>query len=161
MSYLGFVGAGFNLFSAILLANVSILEKVIGVRRLLLLTAFLPAILFIALGFVHLLVFAIPALFIVVGCRMVRIPIMNELIHRHVESENRATVISSVSLLERFVTFLLYPVVGRLADLDRSLNYALWLLGGVCLAFAIGTRLSGRHLTGEAKDQRPVIRAPG
>lgn len=148
VTYLGFVGAGFNLFSAILLANVSILEKVIGVRRLLVLTAFLPAILFIALGFVHLLAFAIPALFILVGCRMVRIPILNELIHRHVESENRATVISSVSLLERFVTFLLYPVVGRLADMDRSLNYAMWLLGGVCLAFAIGTRLSGRHLAG-------------
>ncbi len=146
VTYLGFVGAGFNLFSAILLANVSILEKVIGVRRLLVLTAFLPAILFIALGFVHLLAFAIPALFILVGCRMVRIPILNALINRHVESENRATVISSVSLLERFVTFLLYPVVGQLADLDRSLNYAMWLLGGVCLAFAIGTRLSGRHL---------------
>jgi MFS family permease len=148
VTYLGFVGAGFNLFSAILLANVSILEKVIGVRRLLVLTAFLPAILFIALGFVHLLAFAIPALFILVGCRMVRIPILNELIHRHVESENRATVISSVSLLERFVTFLLYPVVGQLADLDPSLNCAMWLLGGVCLAFAIGTRLSGRHLAG-------------
>jgi MFS family permease len=147
VTYLGFIGAGFNLFSAILLANVSILEKAIGVRRLLLLTAFVPAILFIALGFMHLLAFAIPALFILVGCKMVRIPILNALINRHVESENRATVISSVSLLERFVTFLLYPVVGWLADLDRSLNYALWLLGGVCLAFAIGTRLSGRHLT--------------
>jgi len=148
VTYLGFIGAGFNLFSAILLANVSILEKVIGVRRLLVLTAFLPAILFIALGFVHLLAFAIPALFILVGCKMVRVPILNELIHRHVESENRATVISSVSLLERFVTFLFYPVVGQLADMDRSLNYAMWLLGGVCLAFAIGTRLSGRHLAG-------------
>ena len=150
VTYLGLIGAGFNLFSAILLANVSILEKAIGVRRLLTLTAFLPAILFIALGFVHLLAFAIPALFILVGCKMVRIPILNELIHRNVESENRATVISSVSLLERFVTFLLYPVVGQLADLDPSLNYAMWLLGGVCFAFAIGTRLSGQHLKGEA-----------
>jgi MFS family permease len=147
VTYFGFIGAGFNLFSAILLANVSILEKAIGVRRLLLLTAFVPAILFIALGFMHLLAFAIPALFILVGCKMVRIPILNALINRHIESENRATVISSVSLLERFVTFLLYPVVGQLAD--RSLDYALWLLGAVCLAFAAGTRISGRHLTGE------------
>jgi hypothetical protein len=108
---------------------------VIGVRRLLRLAAFFPATLFIALGFVHLLVFAIPALFILVGCKIVRVPILNELIHRHVESENRATVISSVSLLERFVTFLLYPVIGQLADLDRSLNYALWLLGGVLFSF--------------------------
>jgi MFS family permease len=148
VTYLGFIGAGFNLFSALLLANVSVLEKAIGVRRLLLLTAFVPAILFIALGFIHLLAFAIPALFILVGCKMVRIPILNALINRHVESENRATVISSVSLLERFVTFLLYPVIGQLADLKPSPDYALWLLGCVCLAFAAGTRISGRHLPG-------------
>jgi MFS family permease len=146
VTYLGFIGAGFNLFSTILLANVRIMEKAIGVRRLLLVTAFIPAILFIALGLTRVLVFAIPALFILVGCRMVRIPILNDLINRHVESENRATVISSISLLERFITFLLYPIVGQLADL--SLDYALWLLGGVCLAFAAGTRISDRHLTG-------------
>ena len=145
VTYFGFIGAGFNLFSTILLANIRILEKAIGVRRLLLLTAFVPAVLFIALGFIHLLAFAIPALFILVGCKMMRIPILNELINRHVESENRATVISSISLLERFITFLLYPIVGQLADM--SLDYALWLLGGVCLAFAAGTRISGRHLT--------------
>ena len=162
VTYLGFIGAGFNLFSAILLANVSILEKAIGVRRLLLLTAFVPAILFIALGFTRLLAFAIPALFILVGCKMVRIPILNALINRHVESENRATVISSVSLLERFVTFLLYPIVGQLADL--SLNYALWLLGGVCLAFAsrdTPQRPASDRRLGEFKDQWPVIRAKG
>jgi hypothetical protein len=123
------------------------IQKDRGIRRLLLLTAFVPAILFIALGFIHLLAFAIPALFILVGCKMVRIPILNGFINRYVESENRATVISSVSLLERFVTFLLYPVVGLLAD--RSPDYALWLLGGVCLIFAAGTRISDSHLTRE------------
>ncbi|HYK91404.1 MAG TPA: hypothetical protein VE398_21725, partial [Acidobacteriota bacterium] len=144
VTYLGFIGAGFNLFSTILLANAPLLERVVGVRQILLLSALLPGILFIALGFAHRLVFALPALFILVGCKMVRIPILNGFINRYIESENRATVISSVSLLERFVTFLLYPVVGLLADV--SLDYALWLLGGVCLVFAVGTRVSGRLL---------------
>lgn len=144
VAYLGWIGAGFNLFSAVLLTYVSSLEKALGVRRLLLLSALLPGVLFIALGFVHILTFAIPALFVLVGCKMVRVPVLNDLINRHIESENRATVISSVSLLERSVTFLLYPVVGLLAD--ASLDYALWLLGGVCLVFAAATRISGRHL---------------
>jgi hypothetical protein len=56
-------------------------------------------------------------------------------------------VISSVSLLERSVTFLRYPVVGLLAD--ASLDYALWMLGGVCLVFAIATRLTDRHFKTE------------
>ena len=38
----------------------------------------------------------------------------------------------------------IYTVVGVLADAD--LDYALWLLGGVCLAFAAATRLSDLHL---------------
>ena len=120
--------AGFNLFSAILLANVRLLENAIGVRRLLLFTALVPGVLFILLGVAHSLAFAIPALFELVGCRMLRLPILNAFINRHVESENRAIVISSVSLLERLVTFLLYPIVGMLAD--ASLDHALWLLGG-------------------------------
>ncbi len=75
---------------------------------------------------------------------MVRVPVLNEYINRHIESENRATVISSVSLLERSITFLLYPVVGLLAD--ASLDYALWFLGGVAILFATATRLTDRHL---------------
>jgi MFS family permease len=144
VAHLGWIGAGFNLFSTILLTQVGLLEKSLGVRRLLLSSALLPGILFIALGFLHPPVFVIPALFVLVGCKMVRVPVLNAFINRHIESENRATVISSVSLLERSMTFLLYPVVGWLADV--SLDYALWLLGGVCLMFAAATRLSDRHL---------------
>ncbi len=146
--WFGWIGAGFNLFSTILLSNVGLLEKLLGVRRLLLLSAVVPGVLFIALGFVYALPFALPALFILVGCKMVRVPVLNGFINRYIESENRATVISSVSLLERAVTFLLYPVVGVLAD--ASLDYALWLLGGACLLFATSTRLSSRHLEDHA-----------
>jgi MFS family permease len=141
---LGWIGAGFNLFSTILLTQVMRLEKFLGVRRLLLLSALLPGVLFIALGVLHNPGFAIPALFLLVGCKMVRVPVLNEYINRHIESENRATVISSVSLLERSVTFLLYPFVGLLAD--ASLDYALWLLGGVAILFATATRISDRFL---------------
>jgi MFS family permease len=144
IAYLGWIGAGFNLFSAVLLMYVGQLERWLGVRRLLLLSALLPGLLFISLGFVHLAVFAVPALFLLAGCKMVRVPVLNDFINRHVESENRATVISSVSLLERSVTFLLYPLVGLLAD--ASVDYALWLLGAVCLVFTTATRLGSRHL---------------
>ena len=123
VAYLGWIGAGFNLFSAVLLTYVGTLEKALGVRRLLLLTALLPGILFVALGCVHLLAFAIPALFLLVGCKMVRVPVLNDLINRRIESANRATVISSVSLLERSVTFLLYPIVGLLADAAVDYDY--------------------------------------
>jgi hypothetical protein len=69
---------------------------------------------FVALGIVHQLWFVIPAFFLIVGCKMVRMPILSSFINQRIESENRATVISSVSLLERLVVFLLYPWSGFL-----------------------------------------------
>jgi hypothetical protein len=49
-----------------------------------------------------------------------------------------------VSLLERLVTFLLYPVIGLLADV--SIDYTLFLLGILCAAFDIVTTLRDVHL---------------
>ena len=143
---LGWIAAGFNLFATLLLTQVIRLEKSLGVRLLLSLSALLPGVLFVTLGIWRIPAFTIPALFLIVGCKIVRVPVLNEYINRHIESENRATMISSVSLLERSVTFLLYPVVGLLAD--ASLDYALWFLGGVSILFALVTRLSDRQLKG-------------
>ncbi len=140
----GFVAAGFNLFSTLLLGNVKLLERVFGLRQLLLYSALIPAVLFLTLGVAHQLAFVIPAFFLIVGCKMVRMPILNEFINRRIASDTRATVISSVSLLERFITFLLYPLVGFLADL--SIDYAFFFLGGLCMLFAVGTRVSEVHL---------------
>jgi hypothetical protein len=123
--------------------------NLLGVRRLLAWSALLPGVLFVALGIWRTLAFTIPALFLLVGCKMVRAPVLNEYINRHIESENRATVISSVSLLERSITFLLYPVVGLLAD--ASLDRTLLFLGGVAILFAITTRLSDKHLEAPAE----------
>jgi MFS family permease len=142
--FLGWVGAGCNLFAAILLANVRILERTLGLRRLLFWSAAVPGILYLGAGFVRHVAFVVPAFLLLVGCKMVRAPILNDFINRHVESENRATVISSISLVERGMTFLLYPVVGWLAD--RSLDGVLWGLGALALVLAVATNLSEAQL---------------
>jgi len=64
--------------------------------------------------------------------------------NRHIESENRATVLSAVSLLERIILAMMYPVVGMLAD--YGLSYALIFLGALALIFAIVTRVEESHL---------------
>ncbi len=89
--WLGAIGAGFNLFAAILLANSARLERAFGIKRILFWSALFPAALFAVLGIARPLVLVVPALFLLVGCRMIRIPILNDLINRHIESENRAS----------------------------------------------------------------------
>jgi MFS family permease len=154
VAWLGVLAAGFNLFSSVLLANSARLEALVGLRRLLFLSAVVPAALFAALGLIYHAAFIVPALFLLVGCRMIRIPLLNDLINRQIESENRATVISAVSLVERFATFTLYPVVGWLMDV--SLDRTLFVLAVLCVVFAVATRLSDRHLTGDSDSGLPV-----
>ena len=160
--YVGALAAGFNLFATLLLANSSRLERLFGVRRLLLLTAVAPAVLFAVLAWTRSLWLVVPALFLLVACKFVRVPVLTDLINRHIESENRATVISSVSLLERAITFVLYPIIGRIADVKFAgmqvleqpgtgpgLDLALYVLAVLCGGFALATRLSDRHLEAE------------
>jgi MFS family permease len=140
VSWLGVVAAGFNLFSTVLLSQSAVLERAVGLRRLLFLTAILPAGAFATLAAVHRIDTIVAVLFLLVGCRMVRIPLLNGLINRHIKSENRATVMSAVSLVERFVTFALYPLVGW--STDRSLDITLVAMGVLCAVFALATRVS-------------------
>jgi MFS family permease len=144
LPWLGVVAAGFNLFSTLLLAQSTTLERSVGLRRLLFLTAILPGALFAALALTRRVDAIVAVLFLLVGCRMLRIPLLNGLINRHIESENRATVTSAASLVERFVTFALYPIVGWLMDV--SVDRTLFLLGGLCTLFALATKLGGRSL---------------
>lgn len=159
VAYLGLIGAGFNLFATILLGQLPLLERAFGLGRLLFLSALVPGLLFLSLGAVHRLVFVVPAFFVIVGCKMVRMPILNDFINHHIESENRATVISSVSLLERSVALLMYPVVGRLADV--SLDAALFFLGGLCVVFAVITHVGSPHIERMPAASRPTPTSGG
>jgi MFS family permease len=158
LRYIGVLAAGFNLFSAVLLANSTLIERVLGIRRLLFATAALPAVLFASLAWTRSPWWLAPAFFVLIGCKMVRMPVLNALINRHIESENRATVISSVSLIERAITFLLYPAIGWLADI--SLDVALYALAALCALFALTTRLGDRHLPAvpETSAVEPAVR---
>jgi len=115
------------------------LEATLGLPRLLLATAVVPGLLYLGLGAVRAPAFALPAAFVIVGLKLLRAPLLSDLINRLVASDNRATILSGVSMLERLVVFLLYPMVGWAAD--RSLSLAFAGLGAVTLLFAALSRL--------------------
>ena len=79
---------------------------------LLAITALLPGFLYLGLGLIRTPAFAFPAAFVIVGLKLLRAPLLSDLINRLVESRNRATVLSGVSMFERAAIFVLYPLVG-------------------------------------------------
>ena len=130
----GWLGAGINGLGMILLWSAPRLEAHLGLRRLLILTAVGPGLLYLGLAFLRPPAFALSAAFVIVGARLLRAPLLSDLINKVVESHNRATVLSGVSMMERAVIFVLYPLVGLAAD--RSLSLAFAGLGVLTLLFA-------------------------
>ncbi len=129
----GFIGAGFNLFGLILLINIPWFDKRLGTKKLLFISALLPGMLFILLGFTFSPFISLPSIFLITGLKQFRAPLLSDLMNHLIESRNRATVLSGVSMLERIIQFFLYPLIGFIAD--KSLNSAMFILGGVTLFF--------------------------
>jgi MFS family permease len=134
----GVLGAGLNLLGMVLLWKAGVLEAKLGLGRLLAITAVAPGCFYLALAGFRPPVFALAAAFIVVGFKLLRGPLLSDLINQRVESRRRATILSGVSLIERAIVFVLYPLVGLAAD--RSLSFAFAGLGLVSLVFALRLR---------------------
>lgn len=126
----------------LLLWKAAALEARIGLRRLLFATAVTPALFYLGLAVFRPPAFALSAAFIIVGTKLLRAPLLSDLINQRVDSRRRATILSGVSMLERAVVFLLYPLVGLAAD--HSLSVAFAGLGAVSLLFALRLRGAGQ-----------------
>ena len=73
-----------------------------------------------------------------------RSPILSDFMNKHIESRNRATVLSGVSMLEKIIVMILYPIIGLLAD------FSLWatflFLGIATLIFSLMNRIESEHI---------------
>ena len=139
----GFVGAGMNAFAALLLLNAARIEKALPLRRLLFLSSLIPGLLYLSLFFSRSAALAFPAVFLIVGLKHLRAPFLSDLMNAEIESGSRATVLSGVSMLERAVIMLFYPLVGFLAD--KSLSWTFLLLGASTVVFALAGKGGARE----------------
>lgn len=140
ITYWGLVAAGFNILAMLLLWKVTSLERFFGTRRLLYLSAIAIGILYLAVGLSQSLIVSLVAIFAITSLRPMRQPLFEHYLNFHIKSRERATVLSSVSLLERLGLVILYPIVGFLADI--SLQAAFLFLGALTLVFALLLRSS-------------------
>ncbi len=140
----GVVAALFNLFGIMLLLNIRNMERLFGVRGLLFLSALVPGVVYLLLGFYQPLWLVLSGIFLIVGLNQMRMPLFEHYMNFYIKSSERATVLSAVSMLGRVVLILLYPVIGFL--LDWSLDYALILLGVLTIIFALTSKVEEKML---------------
>ncbi len=144
ISWQGFIASGFNLSAMLLLFATPFVERKVGIRNSLFLSSIIPGVLYILVSFIPGTAMAIAAIFGVTNLKMFRAPMLNALMNDQIESSNRATVLSGISMIERIATTLLYPIAGLLTDI--SLHTTFLVIGIITIALSVLLRVEEANL---------------
>lgn len=139
IAWFGFVSSAFNLTAMLLLLLAPVFERTLGIKNTLFMSSLVPGILYLLVSFIPGLMMAMIAIFGITNLKAFRAPVLNALMNKEIESSNRATILSGVSMIELVATTLLYPVAGMLTDI--SLNTALFVMGIITVTLSIVLRI--------------------
>lgn len=139
LSLQGFVAAGFNAGAMILLLCTPIIRRRLSTAAILFWSSLIPGVLYVSVAVIPGLPMAFIAIFGVTMLKAFRAPMLGALMNTEIDSSNRATVLSGVSMIERVLSTALYPVAGFLTDL--SLNWTFLAMGSITIAFSLFLRV--------------------
>jgi MFS family permease len=121
------------------------LEKIFGSKRLyLFFSALFPGLCFILLGINNKIPFAIILISLTGGFGLSRIVLFQSYMNKYIESHNRATVISTISMLRSLISAIMYPLVGLMVE--WSLNYSFIIIGTLIIICALVSKIEEEHL---------------
>jgi len=121
------------------------LEGWLGSRWSLLLVTALPGVLYLLMAVVIHPVFTVLVFCALYGSMSLKGPIFSGHLNRHIESKNRATVLSLISMVSGLYVALMGLAIGRVGDLSVTYSFVLMgilVLGG-SLLFRVRTRVPG------------------
>lgn len=143
--YFGFVAAAMTLFESAVLWRIEDVERWCGgTRRYLAVSSAAPGFAYLALSWAPSRWIAAPLFVIVGGFGLSRAAVLNNYMHKHVDSGRRATVLSTVGMCRQLFTAAAYPLVGWAAG--RSLTWTFAGLGAAILACAAASSVEESHL---------------
>lgn len=145
MTYFGAVHASFVASQILIMNNYEKLERLFrSKKQLISLSALITGAMFIIGG----LTSSIPLVLLVIvlggGFGLSRRSLFVSYMNKYIPSSERATVLSTVSMIRRLASVAVNPVVGLMAD--WSLNYTLIILGIVGVIFSLISRVKEEHL---------------
>ena len=139
IAWLGFVSSAFNLTAMLLLLLAPVVERGLGIKNTLFMSSLIPGILYLLVSLIPGSAIAMIAIFGITNLKAFRAPVLAALMNKEIESSNRATILSGVSMIERIATTLLYPIAGILTDI--SLNTALFVIGIITVILSVTLRI--------------------
>jgi MFS family permease len=121
-----------------------VFEKYFGVTRGILLATAIPGILYLIISFVYHPIVSFILICLIYLPLGFQDPLFTDYQNRHIESENRATVLSLISMLNNIYIAAMGIIIGFLAD--TSLHFAFLLMGGCILISAFLFRINKTHV---------------
>ena len=143
--FFGFVAASMTLMQIVFANLIPKWEKSVKNRRkFLIIYTLIPGIGFILLALILFTPISIIILLIIVGLGFSRNIIFIRGINKQIETENRATVLSTINMITCIIRAILYPLIGLLVM--WSLNYTFIILGIIIIILALLTRVKNEYL---------------
>ena len=110
--------------ASLLLFASGFIQKKLGTNKTIFLSALIPGFLYILIfAFYNNLVVILLGIFGVTMLKLFRDPIMITQMNTKISDENRATVLSGVSMFSRIVIAIFYPLSGLLMDSNPKITY--------------------------------------
>jgi MFS family permease len=122
-----------------------LLEKTFGVRRGVLIATLLPGIFYWLMAIITQPWAAILLFVFAYSSMNFQKPLFADYMNRHIESQNRATVLSLISMVSGVYVAGMGLLIGGLADV--SLSWAFLFMGGIIIVSVLCSRIENVHIT--------------
>ena len=113
-------------------------------RRFIRLYTMVPGIGFILLALIYYIPISIPLILAIIGFGFSRRIIFIKSINKQIETQNRATVLSTVNMISSLIKTILYPFIGYFVMWNLGITFILLGLG--ILVIALLSRVKNEYL---------------
>jgi MFS family permease len=145
IEYFGFVHAGIVIAEILILNSIIKMEVALNSKkRYILFSSILVGICYLVLAFSFNIYLAIACMLLIGGFGMTMKPIFYSYMNKYIESKNRATVLSAVSMSRSIVAAITNIIFGYLVD--WNIKYTLFGIGLITIFFALISKLEEEHL---------------
>ena len=143
--FFGFISALMTLIQIVFNNIVTKLEKKFNnKRRFLQFYSIIPGIAFILMSVIFFIPVSIPLILTVIGFGFSRSLIFTKGINKQIETQNRATVISTINMGASLIRAVLYPFIGYFVMFNLSVTFI--FLGSMIIIFALFSRIKSEYL---------------
>jgi MFS family permease len=143
--FYGFVAAGLALIQMVFSHYITKWEqKIEDKKRFLLVYSLIPGVAYLLIAMITSLPIGLMLILLIVGFGFSRRFLFVKAINELIETENRATVLSTVSMFSSLIRAGVYPLIGYCVMWDLKIGFI--ILGALIIGFALLSRIKNKYL---------------